>query len=336
MKIAIDSGPLSSGHSIRGVGTYTRLLSESIGVRPVDITNANLSDYDVVHFTSFKPYELSIPFNKPSGTKFILTIYDLIPLIYPDHYPSGVKGFMNLLLNKVLINKNIDHVITISETSKKDICRFLGIDPKKITVTYLGPTLDVNYAKNENSPYQIKEKYSLPEAFALYVGDVNFNKNIPNLVKACKKASIKLVIVGKQAAEIEKMNLNHSELRHLKNVDWSNVKRVGFINGDDLIAIYKLAKVYIQPSFYEGFGLPVLDAFQAKTPVVAAKNQALVEIAEGCALFADPKDYLDIALKIRMFLDSKAPPSLIKNATNRLSRFTWKNTARETLDVYNL
>lgn len=91
MRIAIDSGPLTSAHSVRGIGVYTTELLKAFKIEGVDVSKEDLSKYDIVHFTSFKSFEISIPFSKPKGTKFVLTIYDLIPLIYPEHYPPGIR-----------------------------------------------------------------------------------------------------------------------------------------------------------------------------------------------------------------------------------------------------
>ena len=332
MKIAIDSGPLTSGHSVRGIGFYTKELLKAFDIDGVDISKADLGSYDIVHFTSFKPFEVSIPFSKPKGTKFVLTIYDLIPLIYPSHYPSGIKGNLRLLINKYLISKNIDAIITISETSKKDICRFFGVNPGKVFVTYLAAR--PIYKKMENGLHpegrkwkaEISKRYNLPDRFALYVGDVNYNKNIPNLIEACKIAKIQLVIAGKQAKEIKdgKVNLNHPELSHLKSVDWSNVKCIGFVSDEDVVKVYNLAKVYIQPSLYEGFGMPVLEASACGIPVVAAKTQALVEILGTGARFVNPNDPKDIAKGI-----------LDPNIDIKLPRiYSWDETAKQTLEVY--
>lgn len=291
MKIAIDSGPLTSGHSIRGIGTYTRELLKALEMKGIDVSKEDLSKYDIVHFTSFKPFVISLPFSKPKNTKFVLTIYDLIPLIYPDHYPPGIKGKINWLINKWLIKSNVDAIITISETSKKDICRFLGINPNKVFVIYLAPK--EIFKKLKNPSY-----LNLPETFALYVGDLNYNKNIPSLLEMCEQANIKLVMVGKQAKNIEDQNLNHPELKHLKNLDWSNTIRLGFVEDEDLVHLYNLADVYIQPSLYEGFSLPVLEAEACGTWVIATKIQVHEEII------------------------------------GRSREFTWDKTAKETLNVY--
>lgn len=351
LKIAVDVGPLSTGDAIRGIGVYTRELlnalellqkekKDEFEVYPVDYFNAQGSTrYNIVHFTRFNPFRISVPFRKPSGTKFVLTIYDLIPLIYPKHYPPGVKGWIKWQINKYLIGKNIDTIITISETSKKDICRFIGVDPKKVVVTYLAPRSafkkleKVGAQSVGNWKLEITKRFSLPKRFVLYVGDINYNKNIPNLVKACKLAGIKLVIAGRQAADIDKVDIKHPENKHLKNIEWDEVVRLGFVTDEDLVNIYNLANVYIQPSFYEGFGLPLLEAQASGVPVVASKTQALVEIAGDSALFVDPKDAKDFTVKINQVLnDSELKNDLIKRGFENSHKYSWKNTVLETIN----
>jgi glycosyltransferase involved in cell wall biosynthesis len=332
LKVAIDSGPLGSGDSVRGIGVYTKELIKAFGkqhnkkvkVFPVDPNKVNLSGYDIVHFTSFKPFSISLPFFKPKDTKFVITIYDLIPFIYPRHYPPGVRGSLNFLINSYLIRKNVDAIITISETSKKDICRFLGINPQKVYVIYLAPRPVFREMENGNWKKEAMKRYGIPDRFALYVGDVNYNKNIPVLLEASRLAKIPLIICGKQASEIEKLNLNHAELKHLKNLDWTGVLRLGFVSDKDLVSIYNLASVYIQPSLYEGFGLPVLEAVSCGTPLVAAKTQALVEILGDGVDYVDPHDPKAIAKSI-----------LNPNRNVKLPRiYSWDKMAKETLKLY--
>ena len=258
MRVGIDLGGLTGGHAVRGIGVHTSQLwqaleQESKGTKKFKISKYSPGKkYDLVHFTVFKPFVLSLPFNKPAP-KVILTIHDLTPLIYPKHYPPGVKGKLIFFLQKILIHRSVDAIITISETSKKDICRFLGAAPEKVFLIYLAPREIFKKVINEKALSQVSAKYKLPRDFVLYVGDVNYNKNIPNLIKACQIADLPLVICGKQAKEIERMDLNHPELRHLKDINWSGVKRLGFVPYIYLPAIYSLAKVYCQPSYYEGF-----------------------------------------------------------------------------------
>jgi len=362
MKVAIDSGPLNSGHSVRGIGAHTRELISSL--KDIDAfdfqsnghklyTNSN----DVVHFTSFHPFFLSLP-HKKLKAKVVVTIHDLIPLIYPKHYPGGIKGGIRLVINKFLIRKNVDAILTISETSKKDICRFLGVSPEKVHVVYLA-SRKVFQRVADSEKRAVKEKYNLPEKFALYVGDVNYNKNIPNLIKACKLAKIPLVICGKQAFDIETLGVDdlsnlkgpkdwirylfgkpHPELAHFQDLlkefnHGKSVIRLGFVPDEDLVAIYNLASVYVQPSLYEGFSLPILEALACGCPVVASRIQAHVEIAEGGALFADPHKPEEIAGQItKVIKDGKIKEQLIKSGFTVVKKFSWEKAAKETINVY--
>jgi len=144
MKVAIDSGPLSSGHKVRGIGMYTRELTKELKklrnkkfeIEAVDFGKAGLGKYDVLHYTHFNPYFLTLPKTKLS--REVITIHDLIQLIYPRQYAAGFRGTLRYYFQKFLI-KRADAIIAVSETTKKDIIRFLGIQPKKITVIHEAP-----------------------------------------------------------------------------------------------------------------------------------------------------------------------------------------------------
>ena len=324
LKVAVDSGPLAGGDSVRGIGVYTRELLKALKMDGVDVSKEDLDKYDIVHFTRFNPFRVSVPSKKPKKTKFILTIYDLIPLIYPHNYPPGVKGWLKWQTNKILVKKNIDAIITISETSKKDICRFLEIGPEKVFVTRLAPPEIFRKVDSGKWKEEIINKYNLPGRFALYAGDINYNKNIPNLIKACKLAKIPLVISGKQAIEIEKMDLSHAEHKHLKGIDWSDVIRLGFVEDLDLVKLYNLASLYIQASFYEGFSLPPLQAVACGTPVAISRNQCHVEVFGDNFDYFNPNDIADMTYKI-----------LNPNKNKNLPRvYSWDKTAKETSKIY--
>ncbi|MBU2036438.1 glycosyltransferase family 4 protein, partial [Patescibacteria group bacterium] len=186
---------------------------------------------------------------------------------------------------------------------------------------------------------EISKKYSLPKKFVLYVGDVNYNKNLYSLAKASKEIKIPLVIVGKQAKE-EKFDRNHIENKPLVKLldkfgNNKDIKRLGFVEDSDLIYIYNLATVYCQPSFYEGFGLPILEAFSSGVPVVASKIQAHVEIAGDAVVYMDPQDYKDIASKISKVLESETSrKDLIKKGYEKLKDYSWEKTAQQTFKIY--
>ena len=324
MKVAIVTGLNKKGDSVRGIGVHNSELFKALkkesskNLIPSDINlDDDMSKYDVIHFTSFKPFAISLPLMKPKNTKFVWTIHDLIQLIYPDVYKPGIKGRINFEINKFLVKSYVDAIITISETSKKDICRFLGINPDKVNVIYLS-------AKDIFKKKKVSKDYNLPKRFALYTGDINYNKNIPNLIKACEIAKIPLVIAGKQALEIENMDLNHPELEHLKGINLKNVIRFGFVSDEDLNDLYNLANVYVQPSLYEGFGFPLLEALACGTPLVATKIQVFVEILGSEVDYVNPNDPHDMARGI-----------LEPNTNIELPRsYSWEKASKETLDVY--
>lgn len=343
IKVAIDSGPLSSGDSVRGIGVHTKLLIDhllnikNVEVDALDVRKEDISKYDLVHYQKFHPYFLSIPLFKKG--KSVLTIHDLIYLIYPKAYPSGVWGKLVYWLQRMLVKK-MDAIITISETSKKDIVRFLDIPADKITVIHLAAGEKYKQIKENGLLKSVKAKYNLPEKFVLYVGDVNYNKNVLTLCKACKQVKIPLVIVGKQAAAKD-FDRTHSETQPLVKLlreygEDKNIIRLGFVPDEDLVTIYNLATLYAQPSYYEGFGLPLLEAFVCGTPVVASKIQAHVEIAGDACLYADPKDPADFAEKIEQVLkDSNLRKELIAKGKGKAKEYSWDKVAKDTADVYN-
>lgn len=332
MKVAIDNSPLISGHKVRGVGFYTRNLINAFGdkVEAADFSKTDLNKYNVIHLPYFNPFFIDIPFaTKP---KLVVTIHDVMPLIYPKVYQPGIKGKIKFFINKLILKK-VSAIITLTETSKKDIVRLLGIPAKKVFPIYLAPAVRPKIVNNNKD--RIRKKYNLPDKYAFYVGDINYVKNIPMLVEACKKAKITLVMSGKQVKDIENQNLNHPELVHLKGIDWSGVIRLGYASDEEVPVIFSMASVFVHPALYEGFGITIIEAMSYGVPVVAGKTQALVEIGQGGCLFADPKNSNDIAEKISEVLTNKTLRNqLIKSGKALVKNYTWEKTAKETLEVY--
>ncbi|OGM21355.1 hypothetical protein A2714_02565 [Candidatus Woesebacteria bacterium RIFCSPHIGHO2_01_FULL_38_9] len=368
LSIAIDSGPLSGGHSVRGIGVMVkeqiqaikRLSDQAIKLETFDFAANHQSlitnHYDIVHYPYFFPYALTLPSRK-YGEKMVVTIQDLIQLIYPNNYPPGIRGKLNFYKQRIRL-KNVDAVITISETSKKDIVRFLGIPAEKIHVIYLAPTSFYKVINDKEKLKDVRRKYNLPSKFVFYLGDVNYNKNIPTLIKACEIAGLPLAIGGKHATEVGSGEISlkavkgprdwirfilgkpHPETAHFRELEKlfsnnKNIIRTGYIPDEDIAAVFNCATVCCQPSFYEGFGLSVVNSFACGVPVVIAKTQALVEIADGAALVADPNDGTDFADKISSLINNPAlRGQTIKKGFERVKFFSWEKTAREMIDLY--
>ncbi len=326
IRIGFVTTPLTSGHSARGVGFYTKNLLEHLKDQSskfdMEIVENDLSA-DLVHYPFFDLFTNTLPIIRNSKT--VVTIHDVIPLEFPNHYPPGIKGNLNLMLQKVALG-SADRVITDSYASVNTIHKYLGVPNNKIKLVYLAAADHFKPIKDKKRLSEVRKKYNLPEKFVLYVGDFNWNKNIPSLIEAVKRTGYSLVWVGKHALEIESLDLSHPELSQLKNLSLDSTLRLGFVPDEDLAVIYNLANVYCQPSFAEGFGLPVLEALACGTPVACSNTHSLPEITANHADYFDPHEVDQIveALNSAMLRERYVPEL----------DFSWEKTAENTLLVY--
>lgn len=336
IKVFFDYSSVSEGHKNRGIGYYAEnLLVELNKSKNIKLVSEK-NEADIVHFPYFDFFFNTL--NPVRGKKNIVTIYDTIPLVYPSNYPPGLKGKINFIKQKKKLSL-IDAVITISETSKKDIVRFLDINQKKVFPIHLAANSAYKKLKPGKRLYDARKKYNLPEKFVLYVGDVNYNKNISKLAAACLLVNIDLVIVGKSAVR-ENVDNDHPENKPFvefleKYGSNPKIKRLGFVETQDLVKVFNLASVYCQPSFYEGFGLPVIEAQSCRLPVIASRTQALVEVADDSCLYFDPYNEKDIADTINKVLkDKNFKQALIKRGTINTNNYSWEKAAERTIKIY--
>lgn len=342
MRIAVNVSPLESGHKVRGAGFYTVRLIDSIKkYHPENeyLLFSNFSELsdsiDIIHYPFFDPFFLTLP--RIHRFPFIVTVHDLIPLIFPKYFPAGIKGKIKWEIQKKILKK-ADAVITDSVSSKEDIKKITGIDENKIYVVYLAAGEEFKKIKNHKKITEIIKKYNLPEKFALYVGDVTWNKNLPNLINAVKKINIPLVLVGKAISE-DNNNRNawNADLMAVRKLMYDDKRfiRLGFMPQDDLTALYQTAVLLVMPSRYEGFGLPILEAMQAGCPVITTKCGSLKEVAGSSAFFVDPEDVSSIADGIyKVFFNEDIQRKLSTKGIEQVEKFSWEKTAKETIEVY--
>ena len=341
MKVAIDVSPLKTAHRFRGIGAYTQNLItalQSIKLADFEVILIEKEpipkDCDLIHYPFFDLFFATLPLIRKKKT--VVTIHDTIPLVFPKHYPPGIKGRLRLETQKTSL-RTVDAVITDSQNSKKDLFKYLNYLKEKIYVIPLAPGKEFRPITNRQSLVATKQKYQLPDTFVLYVGDVNWNKNIPGLVKACEKIKVPLVIVGKQAVEknIDRRHPENKDLVWLQDYCQSPVTLLGFVSTEDLVAIYNLATVYCQPSFYEGFGLPVLEAMACGCPVVAANTSSLPEICGKAAVMVNPYDINDIANGLeKVMRETKIRNTLKEKGLAWVKNFSWEKAANQTIKVY--
>lgn len=327
-------------HRVRGSGVYADNLIFSLKKYNSKDTFIKCSfknvpkDADIIHFLYFEPFFRTLPLIKKNKT--VVTVHDLIPLVFPKYFPVGIKGSIKWKLQKTAL-RNCDAIITDSQCSKKDILNYAGIDEQKVNVAYLAA--EQNFKKDNSGNLAIKKKYNLSDKFVLYVGDVTWNKNLPRLIEAVDKKNLPLVLVGKAlvADKFDKNNPWNQDLLKVQNLTENNrnIFRLGFVRNEDLVDLYNAATVFAMPSLYEGFGLPILEAMSCGCPVVTSRAGSIGEIAGDAAYYTDPYDKNDIAKGLeKVFKDDSLRLELSEKGLQQAKKFDWKKTAAITYSVY--
>jgi glycosyltransferase involved in cell wall biosynthesis len=348
MKIAIDISPLKSGHylqhRVRGTGFYIENLKEALLMyfpenKYTFFTRGEKlpKDINLVHYPYFEPFFLTFPVF--SRNKKVVTVHDLIPLVFPSHFKAGLKGNLKWQIQKLAL-KNADAIITDSESSKKDIVKYAGISSAKIKVVYLAAGSEFKRIADKGLMIkEIQKKYGLPEKFILYVGDATWNKNLPRLIEAASKINASLVMVGKALVDkkIDTQNPWNKDLVRVQDLAGKNknVFRLGFVSSKDLVALYNAAALFVIPSIYEGFGLPVLEAMSCGCPVVASGGGSLAEVVGEAGRYVDTYSIDSIAEGIsEVFNNPSLQEELSQKGLRQSKKFTWHKTADKTMDVY--
>lgn len=349
MKIAFNNIPLKSAHKDRGIGFYTHNLIENLKkdsqIRLQEFADINdVKDADLIHYPWFDFFFRSLKLKK---IPTVVTIHDAMPLRFKEHYPVGIRGRINFFLQKRALKK-CSVVITDSEASKKDIVNFLKINEDKVTVVPLAVSNNFKVL-TDNRLIFIKRKYNLPDQFLLYVGDANWVKNLPflvegfnQIVKDEKFNKLKLVLVG--GVFLKKVeDINHPELESLKKTNklieefnlQDKIIRPGNLTEEDLVAFYNLSTIYVQPSIYEGFGLPVLQALSCGTPVISSKGGSLPEVGGEAVLYFNPTNINQFVSLVKEILEDRSlQAKLSKLGLKQAQKFSWFRVVEETKKVY--
>jgi glycosyltransferase involved in cell wall biosynthesis len=343
MKIAIDVSPLQTGHKVRGVGFYLEHLKNALVKYYPENEYVFFErgeklpkDIELVHFPYFEPFFLALPLYKKFKT--VVTVHDLTPIVFPEAFPRGLKGEIKWQMQRFALKK-ADAIITDSQSSKKDIIKYVRAKEHKIKVVYLAAGENFRVLDDKSWALDLRKKYNLPEKFILYVGDVTWNKNLPRLIDAVKELKIPLVMIGKSlvSEDYDKENPWNEDLNRVNKLAKGdeNIIRLGFVSAEDLIAVYNLAMVFVLPSLYEGFGLPVLEAMACGCPVITSKEGSIPEVAKEAAFYVDAYDIESISSGIKeVFGSENFQKQLREKGLENVKRFSWKKTAEETIKAY--
>ncbi|MCX8077066.1 MAG: glycosyltransferase family 4 protein [Geminocystis sp.] len=290
----------------------------------------NLGDYfDVVHGTDHYVY----PFRR--GKKLI-TIHDLAFVRYPEYCHYIVRISYENRIKKCL--EWTDLVLTFSQITKKEIVDYFQIPEEKVVVTSEASRYDSNYLDSVNVA-EVKRKYHhlFAQPYILFVGTMEPRKNIINLVKAFnlikKEFAINhnLVLIGKKGWQYREI------LAEIENSPYrNNIKHLGYLTEEEVAVFYANAEVFVYPSLYEGFGLPILEAMTLGAPVVTSRISALPEVAGEAALYIPPHDWQAMAYTVyRVIQDRDLREKLKQLGKLRGSLYSWQRVAEETLHIYS-
>src|SRR5262245_13362783 len=265
----------------------------------------------------------------------VVTIHDCIHLMFPQYLPSRF-AYTYARTSIALAARHATRVLTVSESSKRDILRFVDMPAGKIDVIYNAFDERFGVEPREEDVVRVRERYQLHDEFVLYAGNVKPHKNLERLIQAFDRvrrrglSHLKLVVIGDEISKYAALRRAvHQHQLH------KYVRFLGFLPEATLAVMYRLAGVFVFPSLYEGFGLPPLEAMASGTPVVASNVSSLPEVAGDAAVLVDPYDPAAIADGIyRVLTDETLRRALRQRGLARASEFSWETSVRRVRDIY--
>lgn len=271
-------------------------------------------EFDLFHPTFYDDYFLDYMGNKP----YVLTVHDMIIELYPEFINSP-----QFISRKKRLVEKASHIIAVSENTKYDIIKVFGTSPDKISVVHHASSLN----ESEN------KLPDLPEKYILYVGDRRLGyKNFAFFIYSVApilidNKDINIVCTGSE--------FTPEEIYFFKSLNIVDRLQVRFVNDGDMYALYKSALMFIYPSYYEGFGIPILEAFQAGCPVVLTDSSCFPEVAGDAGIYFNAKSPQGMREVVLSLINSgEYRNRVIKNGKKRLESFSWEKSAEKTVEIY--
>jgi glycosyltransferase involved in cell wall biosynthesis len=267
--------------------------------------------------------------------KSVVTIHDVIPLVLPWSFPRRHRWVVATALSRM--RKQADMVIVPSHAVAEDVMRYLQVERQRIAVIPMGCNPRFRPHQDPSRATALRRRYALPERYILFVGTLEPRKNVNTLLQAFAQLiadrprdGLHLVIAGGQGwgGEDHRATVERLGIRQY-------VRFTGFVADDDLPDLYRGAQVFVYPSLYEGFGLPVLEAMASGVPVITSNRSSLPEVAGDAALLVDPTQAEALAAAMSALLhDDALRQALRAKGLARAATFTWEVVAQRTVAVY--
>ena len=267
----------------------------------------------------------------------VVTIHDCIHLMFPQYLPNRLAlAYARTSIR--MAARRATRVLTVSESSKRDILRFVDTEPDKIDVIYNAYDERFGVEPREEDVVRVRERYQLHDEFVLYAGNVKPHKNLERLIEAFDRVHrrgldhLKLVLIGDDISKYT--SLRRAVHKHQLH---KYVRFLGYLPEETLAVMYRLAGVFVFPSLYEGFGLPPLEAMASGTPVVTSNLSSLPEVAGDAAVLVDPYDPNAIADGIeRVLTNEQVRRELRRKGVARAKQFSWEQSVKRVRDIYGL
>jgi len=318
--------------SVRVLGPKIYPIWEQITL-PLSIVRDNL---DILHCPGN-----SAPIFLPGNIKLVVSIMDVMYMFEkgrmpksPSWYQQIGRAYLSFIVP--IVAKRAEAITTISASSKEDILQYIDVPHERINVIWLAADSSWTEPSARNSLSAINSKFGLNQPFVLVLGALDPRKNTVNALKAfaqfkhASASKMQMVIVGLTAGGVASLKILAGELEVTESVVFSE-----FVADGDLLALYAAADIFLYPSLYEGFGLPVLEAMISGTPVITTSCGSIPEIAGDAALMVDPHDIDSIAAAImRIAYDENLSDCLVALGKTRASEFSWRVFAEKTLATY--
>ncbi len=267
--------------------------------------------------------------------KSVVTIHDIIHLLYPEFLPNRFAFFYAQRMIARALDRS-DRVLTDSVSTRTDLVTHFDTDLTKIEVVYPGIEQRFHQSVEPSEIARVKQRFSLDRPYALFVGNPKPHKNLPNILTAFAEA------VGKGQLDIDLVCAGGHSEQHEHNRHTAvrlgiedRFKTIGYVEDDDLPALYQGAEVFLYPTLYEGFGLPVVEAMASGIPVITSNTSALKEIGQGAARLVDPLNVQQMTREItRCLTDQDLRERLRQAGKQRAQSYSWDQTADRVLEVY--
>jgi glycosyltransferase involved in cell wall biosynthesis len=291
--------------------------------------NTVLAALDVVHVSDVNAF-------RPVGTPMVSTVHDVSPLLFPEWHTSENRG--RFKRKAQLIKEHARAVIAVSQHTKRDLVDLLDVPEERIHVVYNAADTRYQPLNDRAEVDRVVEKYGLPgQDYILYVGTLEPRKNLVRLIEAYGAALARrgnafppLVLVGGKGWFYEDIFRSVKRLGLEKRVVFT-----GFVDDDDMLAVFNGASIFVYPSLYEGFGMPVLEAMACGVPVIASNASSLPEVVGEAGILVDPIDTDALAAALVALVQDADRRDVLRSAgLAKATNFSWDRAAQETLAVY--